>query len=77
MNSPLVRLVFEKYQNIKYYSKSRKYKRNTFRVGDCVIILGAFLIPIVPVTILKNLYMDFWKFANDVRDFYRTWILFV
>jgi hypothetical protein len=77
MNNPYFRLIIEKYSNIKNYNQIKKYKKNTFRFGDVIIILGAFLIPIVPVSIMKNLYMDFWKFALEVRDLYRSWLLFV
>jgi hypothetical protein len=77
MNSPYLRLILEKYSQIRNYKQIKKYKKNTFRFGDAVIILGAFLIPIVPVSIMKNLYMDFWKFTLELRDLYRTWLLFV
>jgi len=62
---------------IKNYLRYRKYNKNKYRFGDLFIILGMFAMPIIPVAIVKNLYMDFWKFTYDLRDFYRTWLLFV
>lgn len=62
---------------IKTYLKYKKYYKSRFRFGDGLIIIGIMALPIIPVTIFKNLYMDFWKFTLNLRDFYRCWFLFV
>ena len=77
VNSFILNFIEDKIFKTKTYVKYRKYKRMKYKIGDIFIILGCMAIPIIPATILKNLYMDFWKFTNDLRDFYRSWLLFV
>lgn len=77
VNSFILIFVEEKIAKAKTYLKYRKYNKSKYRLGDVFIILAIFAIPVIPVSIIKNSYMDFWKFTKDLRDFYRTWLLFV
>jgi len=77
VNHFILSFVENKFTKLKSLIKFRKFKRTKFRFGDIIVILGIFTLPIIPVTIVKNLYMDFWKFTHDLRDFYRSWLLFV
>lgn len=77
VNSFLLNFIEDKFSKAKTYLKYRKYIKTKYRVGDVFIILSLMALPIIPATIMKNLYMDFWKFTYDLRDFYRSWLLFV
>ena len=77
MNSFYFRFIEESIGKGLSKIKYRKFKKNKLRFGDSLIILTIISAPIIPVIIMKNLYMDFWKFTLNVRDFYRSWFLFV